>query len=290
LFGLLNIYKPRGLTSRQAVDRVERFVRPFKAGHAGTLDPLATGVLVICVGRATRLIEYVQRLPKRYRATFLLGQSSPTDDIEREATPLSDAPVPTADQVRAAAATFIGAILQRPPDFSAVHVAGQRAYRLARRGKPVELAPRPVEIHAIELLRYDYPELELDISCGSGTYIRALGRDLAAALSTVAVMSALERTAIGPLTIDTACALDRLHAESIAVWLRSPREVLAEFPTLELTDDEARRIWQGQSIHKSVRATDTQWVALDTQGELAAILRRRDDGSLSAYRGFPPET
>src|SRR5688572_23208926 len=139
LFGILNINKPSGITSRDAVNRVERLTRPVRCGHAGTLDPLASGVLVICVGSATRLVQYVQRMPKRYRATFLLGCQSPTDDVEGEITQFEAANQPTRMQIEAALPSFLGEILQRPPDHSAVKVAGRRAYSLARKGKPVDL-------------------------------------------------------------------------------------------------------------------------------------------------------
>src|SRR5262249_43555691 len=152
---------------------------------------------VICVGQATRLIQYVQRLPKRYRATFLLGRHSETDDTEGEITLIEGAPQPARAEIEAALSKFIGDIEQRPPAHSAVKIAGRRAYKLARQGRAVEIAPRTVTIHSLNILRYDYPELELVVECGSGTYIRSLGRDLASALGTAAVMSALERTAVG---------------------------------------------------------------------------------------------
>ena len=192
--GLLNLSKPAEMSSRQAVNLVERLTRPVRAGHAGTLDPLATGVLVVCVGAATRLIGYVQRMPKRYQGTFLLGRQSPTEDIEGDVIELADAPIPTREQVVAVAARFIGRIDQRPPAFSAVKVAGRRAYELARQGRQPEWLPRPVVIHSIEVAAYQYPELILDVACGGGTYIRSLGRDLAESLGTAAVMSALVRT------------------------------------------------------------------------------------------------
>ena len=145
--GLLNVDKPAGITSRDAVDLVQRLARPAKVGHAGTLDPLATGVLVICVGSATRLIEYVQRMPKRYVGTFLLGRSSATEDVDGPITLLADPPIPATDQVEAAAEKFVGSLLQRPPVFSALKLAGRRAYDLARRGEAVELKPRPIEVY-----------------------------------------------------------------------------------------------------------------------------------------------
>ena len=218
-FGLLNVNKPRGVTSRDAVDRVERLVRPAKAGHAGTLDPLATGVLVICVGQATRLIRFVQMMRKQYRATFLLGHSSETDDIERDVIAIPNAIVPTRAMIDGVLPQFIGDIQQRPPTHSAIKIAGRRAYKLARKGADFELAARTVTIHRIDLLRYEYPELDLDIECGSGTYIRALGRDLGAALGTAAVMSALERTAIGQFHVEQAISFDRLSLELLAAKL-----------------------------------------------------------------------
>ena len=208
LFGIFNVNKPPGWTSRRAVNHIQRFVRPAKVGHAGTLDPLATGVLLICVGPATRLVEYCHRLPKCYRATFLLGRQSPTDDTEVESEYLPDAPKPTRAQIEAALFQFQGEIEQRPPLFSAVKIQGQRAYKIARKGKQVELPMRVVTIHTIDLITYTYPELVLDIKCGTGTYIRALGRDLAFSLNTAAVMSALERTAIGNFQIEDSSRFD----------------------------------------------------------------------------------
>src|SRR4051812_12078681 len=157
-FGVLNVHKPKGITSREAVDRVERLVRPAKAGHAGTLDPLAMGVLVICVGQATRLIRFVQRMRKRYLATFLLGHTSETDDVEREVVAIPNAVVPTRAMVEAVLPNFLGEIHQRPPLHSAIKIAGRRAYKLARKGADFELAERTVTIHQIDVLRYEYPE------------------------------------------------------------------------------------------------------------------------------------
>src|SRR3569623_809810 len=144
LSGVINLNKPSGITSRQAVDVVKRLVRPAKTGHAGTLDPLASGVLIVCVGAATRLIEYVQRMPKRYTGTFLLGRSSPTEDIEGEVSELAGAPQPSLGEIIAAAGRLTGEIMQRPPAYSALKVAGRRAYDLARAGHEVDLQPRPI--------------------------------------------------------------------------------------------------------------------------------------------------
>lgn len=288
-FGLLNINKPPGITSRHVVDRVVRLVGPAKAGHAGTLDPLATGVLVVCVGPATRLIEYVQRLPKRYRAEFLLGRSSATDDVEGEVTLIDGAREPTLTEIEEAAARFVGTIEQRPPDYSAVHVGGKRAYDLARSGKPVTLAARPVEVHSITIFDYAHPRLVLDIDCGSGTYIRSIGRDLAQSLGTAAVMSALERTAIGPFHVAGGVRLDELTRENVESQLRSPLEALADLTVLELSSDELTEVRHGRTIRRPVGSADREWAATDADGRLVALLERRGDGSLGPTRVFLPD-
>src|SRR4051794_11251119 len=163
LSGILNVCKPAGMTSRDVVDRVKWMTRPEKVGHAGTLDPLATGVLVICVGQATRLIQYVQRLRKFYSAAFLLGSRSDTDDLEGQVVPVDGAPVPTREQIDQVLTQFLGDIQQRPPAHSAIKIGGRRAYKLARRGETVDLAPRTVTIYSINVGRYEFPDLELAI-------------------------------------------------------------------------------------------------------------------------------
>ncbi len=232
MFGLLNLNKPVGVSSAGVLGRIKRLVKPAKIGHAGTLDPLAAGVLVACIGPATRLVDYIQQMPKRYRATFLLGRTSESDDIERPVTELADAPIPSRDDIERAAARFLGEIEQRPPVFSALKVGGRPAYQLARRGRQVELAVRSVTIHHLEVIRYEYPTLVLDIKCGSGTYIRALGRDLAESLGTAAVMSALERTAVGRFYVEDACEPNALTAESLPSRLLSPRLAIPDLRSL----------------------------------------------------------
>jgi tRNA pseudouridine55 synthase len=248
---VLNLDKPAGITSRQALDVLKRLARPAKTGHAGTLDPLANGVLVACVGSATRLVEYVQRMPKAYRATFLLGRASPTDDIEGDVAELPDPPRPTRGDIQAAAARLVGRIEQRPPAFSALRLAGRRAYDLARRGDSVALAARPVEVYRIAVAEYEYPELVLDVECGSGTYIRALGRDLAKSLDTAAVMSALTRTAIGSFQLADAVAPRRLTAENWRVFLQPALRAVDYLPRVTLSAPEATRIRNGLAIERA---------------------------------------
>jgi tRNA pseudouridine55 synthase len=284
--GILNVNKPAGITSRDAVDMVLRLARPAKVGHAGTLDPLATGVLLVCVGSATRLIEYVQRMPKSYTGTFLLGRSSATEDIDGPVTLLVDPPIPSRAQIEDAAGRFVGSLLQRPPVFSALKIAGQRAYDLARRGKTVELTPRPIEVHRLKVVRYDYPELVLEIACGSGTYVRSLGRDLAASLGTAAVMSSLARTAIGPWLIEAAVDPRLLTASDWRSRLEPLRQAVSSLPHCELSTEEISRIRKGLFLSLAVPAEADEVAAIDPRGELVAILVRRGSGQWGAAKNF----
>ena len=293
MFGILNIHKPAGWTSRDVVNRMQALVRPDKVGHAGTLDPLATGVLVVGIGPATRLIRYVQQMPKEYRATFLLGRTSPTEDIEGQTTELADPPRPTLADVRGQLPRFLGRIQQRPPAFSAIKVRGRRAYKLARQGKTVELAPRPVTIHTLQVLRYEYPELELQIACGSGTYVRALGRDLAAVLGTGAVMSALQRTAIGEYRVGDATPLQDLSPSNLRDHLLSPLTALGALPQRILTPNEIRTLQQGKTISSSAsrgvpaHGQANEIAAVTANHQLVAILTVRGHGCLHPARNFP---
>ncbi|MCE9555955.1 MAG: tRNA pseudouridine(55) synthase TruB [Planctomycetes bacterium] len=287
-FGILNLNKPSGITTRDAVDRVVRLVgKKIKVGHAGTLDPLASGVLVVCVGSATRLIDKVQEMPKRYRGTFLLGRTSDTEDVEGIVTELPEAPIPLRTAIEAAAASMLGTIQQRPPAYSALKVAGRRAYKLARRGEQPELKPRPVTIHTLEVIDYDYPRLTLDIRCGSGTYVRSLGRDLAEQLGSGAVMSELTRTEIGDFHLANACELDGLTAASLPELMQSPLSAVPALPVVELTDDMIHRIGNGQSLSLSPPWEETkEMAAVDEQGTLVALLVRRGDDLYGPERVF----
>lgn len=246
--GVIALHKPSGITSRTALDFVQRLVRPEKAGHAGTLDPIASGVLVVCVGPITRLIERIQELPKQYRAEFELGVTSPSDDTETEVTALADAPIPTLAQIEAALPKFLGTIQQVPPIYSAVKVDGRRAYNLARRQQELTLTARPVDIHALRIMDYTYPRLKLEIDCGSGTYIRSLGRDLASELGTGAIMTGLVRTMIGPLTLARAVDPEQLTPESLAPLLLPAQSLFPEIPQATLNDVEYGAVLKGRSL------------------------------------------
>ena len=286
MFGLLNLNKPAGVTSRDVVNRVERLVRPAKVGHAGTLDPLATGVLVVGVGPATRLVEYVQRMPKTYCGTFLLGRTSNTEDIEGQVRELPDPPQPTKGAICEAMLRFVGTIDQVPPAFSALKLRGQRAYDLARRGQPVELAARPVEVFSLELVSYAYPELTLLVRCGSGTYVRSLGRDLARSLGSDAVMSALRREAIGPFSIDSSLECESLTIATIQLHLLSPLLALGDLPRIDVTDAEARRLAMGQTIENRWGRSEPELAAVNEQNELIALAVPINEREIRANKGF----
>ena len=290
-FGILNLNKPSGITSRDAVDRVVRLVgKKVKVGHAGTLDPLANGVLVVCLGPATRLIDKVQEMPKRYRGTFLLGRTSDTEDIEGIVSELPESPIPLRSAIEEAAASMIGTIQQRPPAFSALKVAGRRAYKLARRGEQPELKPRPVTIHTLEVIDYEYPRLTLDIRCGSGTYVRSLGRDLAERLGSGAVMSELTRTEIGDFHLTKACELDDLTAASLPGLMQSPLGAVPDWPVVELTADMIQQISNGRNLPLSPPWEEAnELAAVDGQGTLVALLVRRGEDLFGPERVFVME-
>lgn len=218
LYGLLLIDKPLRRTSMDVCASIRaRFRRAgapkrLKVGHAGTLDPLATGLLVVMVGRATSLCERFMADRKEYFTTIDLSCFSSTDDAEGERTGVDVTTPPTRAAVDAAVATFVGVIQQRPPAFSAIKLDGRRAYDLARKGEHVELPARPVAIHALEVIAYQWPLLTLRVECGKGTYIRSLARDLGAAMGVGGMLTSLRRTAAGDFRVEQATALDQLPA------------------------------------------------------------------------------
>ena len=227
LAGVINLDKPVGLTSARAVGQVKRLLpRGTKIGHAGTLDPFATGVLLLLIGKATKSCERLMDCGKQYEATIKLGATTPTDDPESPESPYPVATPPAEQAVRAALAQFTGIIQQKPPAFSALRVGGRRAYALARKGKPVELQPRPVRVDSIELIRYSWPTLEISVDCGRGTYIRALARDIGEVLNVGGYLTVLRRTRVGPFRVEQSCSIESLARTGVAEALQPP-------PTLE---------------------------------------------------------
>lgn len=218
--GILVLDKPAGRSSTYLLNGLKRyFPRGTKLGHAGTLDPFATGILLVLVGSATKRCESLMGQTKRYRATVKLGATTPTLDPTSPETIEPAAAMPTPAQLDAVLPQFVGEIQQAPPVFSALKREGKPAYRYAVRGHEIELAPRPVRIYDLKLLRYDYPEIELEVTCGRGTYIRALARDLAATLGTTGYVTTLCRTAVGPYDLTRAYARDILTPENIRGFL-----------------------------------------------------------------------
>ncbi|MEM6332164.1 MAG: tRNA pseudouridine(55) synthase TruB [Planctomycetota bacterium] len=233
--GVLVVDKPLGVSSAEVVRRVRFGAGNCKTGHAGTLDPLATGVLVCCLGDATRLSERVMKGVKAYEAAVDLSAFTTTDDREGERTEVAidEDNRPTRGAIEAAAAGFVGSISQVPPAFSAAHVAGKRAYAMARRGEAVKLEPRTVRIDAIELVRYDWPIAELAVTCGKGVYIRSLARDLGESLGTGGHLAALRRTRVGPFEVGAARALATIERGCLSA------EDLTDLPTVEAWLGEA---------------------------------------------------
>ena len=272
MLGLLNVHKPAGITSRDAVNRVQRLVKPSKVGHAGTLDPLASGVLVLGIGKATRLMKFVQRMPKRYQGTFLLGWESDTEDVLGEMQEVPVEAIPSLADIQAQLPQFIGQIEQRPPAYSAVKVKGQRAYALARKGKEVHLEPRPVQVHDVQIVSYEFPKLELTITCGSGTYIRSLGRDLANRLGTVAVMESLVRASIGSFDLSDAVLVDSSNPVEVQENLLPVSRAVEGLPSIVLDQQSLTKIAKGQPIPLPESCRGDEVALCDDTGSLLAIL------------------
>ncbi len=271
LAGLLVINKAAGMTSRDVVNQVQRITGIKKCGHAGTLDPLATGVLVVCLGRATRLVPYVQQLPKCYLAGFRLGWRSNTDDIAGELQEQCDPAFPTPQQLTSAMQAMTGAIAQLPPQFSAKKVAGRRAYAVARQGETVELTPQTVFIESQELLEYAPPDWTARIVCGSGTYIRSIGRDLGEQFGCGAIMTSLVREAIGGFTLEKSVTLEELSAGDWTAALRPLVEAVQHLPCYRGTEAECRSVLHGRSISGEHFPVGECVAILDEQGELLAL-------------------
>ena len=252
LHGWLVIDKPRGLTSTQAVGRVRRVYDPKKIGHGGTLDPLATGLLPIAMGEATKTVAYVMDGSKSYRFTLRWGQATQTDDTEGEVIETSTAR-PSREEIIAALPSFVGTIEQVPPKYSAIKVQGERAYDRARREESFTLASREVRIDRLELVSQDGADLAtFDVDCGKGTYMRALARDLAVRLGTVAHIVELRRRAVGNFDESHAISLESLeslgHSAAALGHLLPVEAALDDIPALVLTESEASRLRSGQSV------------------------------------------
>ena len=275
--GFLNINKPSGMTSRAVVDRVTRLIPRAKAGHAGTLDPLASGVLVVCLGSATRLVEHVQRMGKTYRAVVLLGARSDTLDADGQVEEVDNPRIPAQVEVQQAVARQVGQILQRPPEFSALRIKGQRAYDLARSGRAVTLEPRPVRIDRIEIISDHWPHLELEIDCGGGTYIRSIARDLGEDLGCGGLIKTLVRTRIGAFRLEHAVDPASLTEASLPAHLHPLIAAVPDLPAVSLDVSQVTAVAQGRALTAASLALEPvpegEIALLDTKGELVALAR-----------------
>lgn len=292
--GWLIVDKGEGITSTDVVTRVKRLTQAQKVGHGGTLDPLATGVLPIAMGEATKTVSYVMDSRKTYSFELKLGEARDTDDAAGVVLKSSDQR-PDDAAIQAALGRFRGLIMQTPPIYAAVKVQGERAYDLARRGEPVELSPREVRIDELELVeRPDADHARFHMMCGKGAYVRAVARDLGEMLGCYAHVSALRRTSVGPFTTDAAVSLEALanvvEAESLPQILVPVATALAGIPALAVTEPQALRLRAGQSIRVPPQlivgeAAPGGTIRAMQAGELVA-LARLEEGELAPVRIF----
>ena len=295
--GLLVVNKPSGVTSRRVVDRAEQWFPGVKIGHAGTLDPLATGVLVLCLGDAARLIEYVQELDKTYEAALRLGAWSDTDDRDGAVQVVDDPAIPETRQIAEVLDSFAGAIEQTPPAYSAVRVEGSRAHKLARRGRDVPLLARRVRIDGVELVHYAFPSLTLRIHCGKGTYIRALARSAGERLGCGALVESLHRTRIGRFTSTDAFPLSA-DAQTVMQGVLPPRAAVDHLPAVSLPRDWLLRLSLGEWIPLRMATlisgnfggsganSELAVAVINERGELAAIALVTNEKALRPRKVF----
>lgn len=283
--GWLIVDKPSGMTSTTVVNRVKHLYDAAKAGHSGTLDPLATGLLPIAFGEATKTVPYVMDGLKTYRFTLRLGQRTETDDAEGDVVEESDVR-PSEEDIRAALPQFIGNIQQTPPIYSAIKVNGERAYDLARANKPVVLEPRPIYIEDFQLIGYtDSDHADFLVMSGKGAYMRSLARDLAQVVGTEGHISALRRLKVGPFTENDAISLDELDSIGQIVALEQRllpvAAALDDIPALRLTGIEASRLKNGQTV-SLLRKVDLQRIADFIDGD--TVLATGQDGPIALVR------
>lgn len=260
--GILNVDKPLGITSHDVVSQVRRVAGTRRVGHGGTLDPLASGVLVVAVGVATRLLEYVVGQPKTYEGVVRLGQESMTYDAEGALSPpepaLERLGMLDSEVLERALDRFRGEIEQIPPMFSAVKREGQPLYKLARQGIEVTREARRVTIYDLTLVSWKPPDLELRVRCSAGTYIRSLAHDLGQALGTGGYLAALRRTAVGTFLASEAVQIDNLNAATFAESLLRPERAVTHLPRLDVDAGMARRLRNGQGIPLSAEETSAE--------------------------------
>jgi len=289
--GVLPVDKPTGPTSHDVVSRARRSLGTRRVGHTGTLDPLASGLLLLCVGPATRLSQFIVGADKRYTTTIRFGVE--TDSLDADGTVVKEDEAwhdVTEDQARAAVSMLGGDQDQVPPAYSAKKVDGEAAHRRARRGEKVELDAVPVTVHDARLLRFEPPELDLSLHVSSGTFVRAIARDLALRLGTVGHVTALRRTAVGPVAVDTSVSLVELDDPKTPLpWIR-PLEAVSHLPGCQVDGTQARRLAQGQRLDVNDLGTPGLgdvggWVRIRHDGELLAI-GEVEEGALRPRKVF----
>ncbi|MDP3997588.1 MAG: tRNA pseudouridine(55) synthase TruB [Candidatus Andersenbacteria bacterium] len=309
LSGIININKPPGITSHDVVIRIRRLLAAYyllpatKVGHTGTLDPFASGVLLIAIGPATRLIQFTHDWDKEYETVFTLGATSDTDDVTgklskppavakamagRQITNVKSIsksqPSPRlwpAGKIQKTLNQFIGTIQQIPPDYSAIKIQGKKSYELARVGESVSIKPRSVTIHDIKIISYKYPDLKLTIRCGTGTYIRAIARDLGRLLKTGAYVSYLCRTRIGTFDISTSLNFNKLSTGTLQNTIKSPSTMISHLPSLILNDDNVAQLQKGQAVEQATDPTpNTPLSIFDQNQNLIGIARFNPSTSL----------
>jgi tRNA pseudouridine55 synthase len=285
--GWLILDKPVGVTSTHAVSRLKRIFNAKKAGHAGTLDPLASGILPVAFGEATKTVPFVQDGEKAYRFTVRWGAETDSDDSEGAITRTSDER-PAPDQIADLLPRFIGTIMQSPPAYSAIKINGERAYDLARDGEEVNLAPRPVTIHALDLVRTDENEAVLEAQCGKGTYVRAIARDLGRLLGCFGHVVALRRTRVGPFTEEDSVTLAELEAEGAQPFdeLLSVEAGLSEVTCIVVDRDGAARLRRGQSLLLRGRDAPIEGFAYAACGGVPVAFGPVEGGELVPSRVF----
>ena len=274
--GVLVCDKPAGMTSHDVVARVRRLAGQRRVGHGGTLDPPATGVLVLALGRATRLLPFLPTEPKRYRAAIAFGAETDTLDATGTVTATADAAGVDEARLRAALAGFVGPQLQVPPMVSAIKIGGERLYAKARRGEEVDRAPRPIVISGLELLGFtagERPRATLEVVCSGGTYVRSLAADLGRALGTLAHLASLRRTAVGRFTERDAHTLEELE-EKLEGAVLDPAAAMASVPTRALDGEEAAALANGRALEPTGRPGPVAAVGPD--GRLVAVVEDRD--------------
>ncbi|HEU5380536.1 MAG TPA: tRNA pseudouridine(55) synthase TruB [Ktedonobacteraceae bacterium] len=280
--GILNIHKPTGMTSHDVVAKVRKVLQQRRVGHAGTLDPAASGVLPICIGQGTRVAEYLSESGKEYRATIIFGIETDTYDTEGEITRVASTETLNRARIEKVLAAFLGPQMQTPPRYSAIKIQGQAAYKRARAGEELALAARPVEFFSLEIVDWQAPILTLDVACSKGTYIRSLAYDLGRAVACGAHLGKLIRTRSGPFRLEQSITLEELATADaqgeVARYVQSADMALQQYPALHLDETTEQRVRHGNAFSYDIS---------DTERSLARVYNTRED--FIAIAGWEPQ-